>query len=172
MKKIILLLGLVTLGFTQAQEVQNKEITEKNSWLKLGMQAGLPTGDTSDAASFTLGVDARGQFLLNPNFGIGVATGYHHYFGKNNFDDFGVIPLAAFARYYFKEDGPYIGLDLGYGFISGIKGTDGGLYLNPQIGYNTYNWNFYLFYQHTDGNNNAKVQAFGIGATYNLRFNN
>src|SRR5690606_32461563 len=137
-----------------------------NSWFKLGINAGMPVGDTADISSFSLGADVRAQFLINPNFAIGVASGYNQFFGKDNFDDFGMIPLAAFGRYYFDEAGLFIGLDLGYGFLTNVENNSGGLYLNPHIGYNTYDWNFYLYYQHANTENDTKIQAIGLGATY------
>lgn len=170
MKKLVLLLSLFTFGIFYAQENRDTEITPNNSWFKLGLNAGLPVGDTSDFVSFTAGLDVRAQYLVNPHIGIGVASGYNHFFGENDFDDFGLIPLAAFGRYYFNESGWFIGLDLGYGFLTNIEDTSGGLYLNPHFGYNTYDWNFYLFYQYTDTGLETDIQSVGLGITYNIRF--
>ena len=77
----------------------------------------------------------KGQYLVTPNFGIGLTTGYDHFFGKDGVDDFGIIPAAAFARYYFKPKGLFLGVDFGYGFLTNVDNNDGGLYVNPQIGY-------------------------------------
>lgn len=167
MKKLVLLFSLFSFGFFYGQ---NKEINPDNSWFKLGLTAGLPVGDTSDFYSFTLGADVRAQFLVTPNIGVGVASGYTNFFGKDGADDFGQIPLAAFGRYYFHEAGWYVGVDLGYGFLTNVENTSGGLYINPQIGYNTYNWNFYGYFQHTSAEGDLNIQSVGIGATYNIRF--
>lgn len=167
MKRIILLVTLFSIGISYGQ---NSEITPDNSWLKIGLNIAAPVGDTSDFSSFVLGADLRGQFLVNPNLAIGVASGYSHFFAKDDFDDFGLIPLAAFGRYYFNESGWFIGVDLGYGFLTNVEDNSGGLYFNPQIGYNTYHWNVYGFYQHTNTENDFKVQAVGLGITYNVRF--
>ena len=169
MKKIFLFFGLVSMNFITAQQT-DIDITPDNSWLKAGITAGAPVGDAADAASFNLGLDLRGQYLFNPNFAIGVVSGYTHYFGKDNVDDFGVIPLAGFARYYFTKSGIFIGADLGYGFLSNVEDNGGGLYLNPQIGYHNRDWNIYGFYQNTFAENDVDIQSVGVGVTYNIRF--
>lgn len=167
MKKAILLMSLLVGGSLIAQ---NSEIDSDNSWLKIGLNAGVPVGDFNETSSFAPGIELKGQFLVTPNFGIGLTTGYTQYFGKDGFNDFGVVPAAAFARYYFQPSGLFFGADFGYGFLTNVDNNEGGLYLNPQIGYHNEDWNFYAYYQNTFAENDIKVQAVGIGATYNLRF--
>ncbi len=167
MKKIILVLSLVAVSFTQAQDLV---ITPENSWFKAGVNVGMPIGDTADFASLTVGADFRGQHLVTPSFGIGVASGYNHFFGKDNFQDFGLIPLAGFVRYYFQPKGLFFGTDLGYGFLTNADNNSGGLYLNPQIGYHNEKWNIYGFYQHTFAQNDVDLQVVGLGVTYNIMF--
>ncbi|MEZ4876816.1 MAG: hypothetical protein R2805_04595 [Flavobacterium sp.] len=169
MKKLFLFIGLVSINFIFAQ--QNEiDITPNNSWLKAGITAGIPVGDASNFSTFNLGLDLRGQYLFNPNFGIGLASGYTHYFAKNDFDDFGIIPVAGFARYYFTKSGIFIGTDLGYGFLSNVDNNEGGMYLNPHLGYHNRDWNIYAFYQNTFAQNNTNLQSVGVGVTYNIRF--
>lgn len=168
MKKVILLVALFIAGTTFAQEVD--DITSKNSWLKIGLNAGVPMGDTDEFSSFSFGLDLKGQYLVTPNFGIGVATGYTHIFGKDGVDDFGIIPLAGFARYYFQPKGLFIGADFGYGYLVSDFDSEGGLYVNPQIGYHNNDWNLFAYYQNTFAENDFDIQVLGIGATYNLRF--
>jgi hypothetical protein len=168
MKKLFLFIGLLGLSSTYAQEPV--DITPDNSWLKAGLTAGIPVGDASDVASFNVGLDFRGQYLVTPNFGIGVASGYNHYFGKDGFDDFGMIPLAGFLRYYFTPSGIFIGSDIGYGFLTGVDNNSGGLYVNPQIGYHNRDWNIYGYYQNTFTENDFNLQSVGVGVTYNIRF--
>ncbi|HLV15197.1 MAG TPA: hypothetical protein VKY41_08455 [Xanthomarina sp.] len=169
MKKIflvIMIFGLTPI-FAQQNEV---EFTPKNSWLKAGLTAGIPVGDASDLSSFSLGLDLRGQYLFNPNVAIGVASGYSHYFGKDKFDDFGLVPLAGFFRYYFTPNGLFIGTDVGYGLLTNVDNHEGGLYVNPQIGYHNRDWNIYAFYQNTFAENDLNLQQVGVGVTYNIRF--
>jgi hypothetical protein len=171
MKKLFLIIGIGLIGSTSifAQETEI-DITPNNSWFKAGLTAGVPVGDAGDISSFNLGLDLRGQYLFNPNFAIGVASGYSHYFGKDSFEDFGVIPVAGFVRYYFTPKGLFLGADLGYGFLTNIDNNEGGLYVNPQIGYHNYDWNIYAFYQNTFAENDVDLQNVGVGVTYNIRF--
>lgn len=168
MRKLVAMLSLLISGTLLAQEKIN--ITNKNSWFKAGLTAGLPVGHTDDAASFALGLDVRGQYLVTPNLAIGITSGYNHYFGKNDVDDFGVVPVAGFARYYFTKSGLFVGSDFGYGFLTNIENNTGGLYVNPQLGYHNHDWNFYAFFQNTFAKHDVQVQSVGLGATYNLRF--
>ncbi len=169
MKKLFLMIGLLGLSpiFAQQKEI---DITPDNSWLKAGLTAGIPVGDASDISSFTLGAEVRGQYLFNPNFAIGLASGYNHFFAKDQFEDFGMVPVAGFFRYYFTPNGLFLGTDLGYGFLTNVENNEGGLYINPQIGYHNRDWNIYAFYQNTFAENNVDLQTVGIGATYNIRF--
>lgn len=169
MKNLVLFIGLLSMNFVFAQQSEI-DITPKNSWLKAGLIAGIPVGDAGDVSSFNLGLDLRGQYLFNPNFAIGLASGYTHYFAKSDFEDFGIIPVAAFARYYFTKSGLFVGADLGYGFLSNVDNNDGGLYLNPQFGYHNRDWNIYAFYQNTFAQNDTNLQSVGVGVTYNIRF--
>ena len=152
-----------------AQETEI-EITPANSWLKAGLTAGIPVGDADNVSTFNLGLDLRGQYLFNPNFAIGLASGYTHLFAKEGIDDFGVIPAAGFLRYYFTRSGIFIGSDLGYGFLTNVNDNDGGLYVNPQVGYHNRDWNIYAFYQNTFAENDLDLSSVGVGVTYNIRF--
>lgn len=169
MKNLFLFIGLLgcTGIFAQNNEI---DIQPNNSWLKAGLTAGIPVGDASDVSSFNLGLDLRGQYLFNPNFAIGIASGYSHYFAKDNLEDFGVVPVAAFARYYFTPSGLFIGADLGYGFLTNVENNSGGMYVNPQVGYHNRDWNIYAFYQNTFTENDLNLQTVGVGVTYNIRF--
>ena len=169
MKKVFLFIGLVGFSPLVAQETEI-DITPDNSWLKAGLTAGVPVGDANDFASFNVGVDLRGQYLFNPNFAIGIASGYTHFFGKEGIDDFGVVPLAGFVRYYFTPKGLFFGSDFGYGFLTDVEDNEGGLYINPQIGYHNRDWNIYAFYQNTFAENDLDLRSVGIGVTYNIRF--
>lgn len=172
MKRIVLIIGFLAMTPVFAQEDGDVDnITSRNSWLKAGLTAGIPVGDTDDFTSFNLGVDLRGQHMVTPNFAIGLASGYTHFFAEEGLDDFGVIPAAGFLRYYFQPSGLFFGSDVGYGFITGDNNLEGGLYINPQIGYHNYDWNFYAFYQNTFAENDIDLQSVGLGVTYNIRFN-
>ncbi len=53
--------------------------------------------------------------------------------------------------------------------FSNVENNDGGLYINPQIGYHNRDWNFYGFYQNTF-TDAINIRSLGLGATYNIRF--
>ena len=132
----------------------------------------MPVGNISDYSSFTAGLELKGQFLETPHLGIGLTTGYNHYFAKSGYSDFGTVPLGAFIRVYPQSKGFFAGLDLGYSIVTGYDGAVGGFYLKPQLGYHNYNWNFFAYYNNVfrgsaDG---GDIGSVGLGATYNIRF--
>lgn len=172
MKKVFLLTSVLVAAGAVAFAQEKKEITPKNAWLKAGITVGMPVGDASKVSSFIAGVDLRGQFMSTRHFGLGLATGYNHYFGKDGGDAFGTIPLALMLRYYPKAKGLFVGADLGYSFLTNVSGVTGGLTVKPQIGYHDYNWNFFGFYNHVFTKSEViDIQSVGITATYNIRFN-
>ena len=170
MKKLVLLAAVAfSISTLSAQKIQDIDINKKNSWFKAGITAGFPVGDISDTSNFRLGADLRAQNMLTSNIGVGVATGYNHYFSKDEFDDFGTIPVAGFVRYYPKSTGIYAGVDGGYSFVTNVDDLTGGVYVNPHVGYHNHDWNIFGFYQRTF-NDGTDIQSIGAGATYNLRF--
>lgn len=172
MKKLILFLTVVVLSGKLIAQTEPTEITKKNSWLKLGVTAGVPFGDMSDFSSFTLGLDLKGQLMETNHVGIGLTTGYNHFFPKDGFESFGTIPVGAFIRYYPQSQGFFIGTDIGYSFITGMEDANGGFYLRPQLGYHNYDWNIFGFYNgiFRGDDNGGSLHYAGIGATYNIRF--
>lgn len=185
-KKSILALGLVTAGLVSAQSADMRNM------IKIGGNVGLAV--PAENASAAAGVDIAYQNLATPGFGIGLATGYTHFFGKENTvngvtidnNDFGVVPVAALIRVYPKQTGFYLGTDVGYGFITGDKNVssttgimverpDGGLYIKPEIGYHNRDWNFALQYQKVFtgdkgeiGDQKYNAGALGLGVSYNI----
>ena len=101
-------------------------------------------------------------------YSVGENRRFFCFFGKDEFDDFGVIPLAGFARYYFQTEGVFVGADFGYGFLTNVDNS-GGLYINPQIGYHNKKWNIYGYYQNTFAEDIA-IRSLGVGVTYNIMF--
>src|SRR5690606_1440298 len=114
---VALLLGLSPI-FAQETDMEDVELTPDNSWLKLGLTAGVPVGDANDASSFACGADIRSQYLFNSNLGIGKASCYTPFFGKDNIEEFGSNPGGGFFRYYFTPGGFFLGVDVGYGFLA------------------------------------------------------
>ena len=160
MKKLSILVALIfSAVFVQAQK-------KGTDWLKLGIHAGIPVADSKDVSSFALGVDAKYQFLDFHSFGLGLATGYTNYFGKDNYKDHGVIPVAALLRYY-PTRSFFVGADLGVGFVTGGDDTETGFYYRPEVGYHSDEWNVFLLYQGVSVDK-SNVGSVGIGVNYNL----
>ncbi|PYE81889.1 outer membrane protein with beta-barrel domain [Winogradskyella epiphytica] len=113
---------------------------------KLGVSAALPMGDSGDISSFGINLDANYLWGVSDEFSVGLAAGYHHYFGKDYEDSFGgvtytyeaedagFLPIGAAARFNASEEFT-IGLDLGYGIGISPDGNDGGFYYAPKVQY-------------------------------------
>ncbi|PQA92739.1 hypothetical protein SAMN05421796_11077 [Chryseobacterium piscicola] len=136
MKKVVLLGFFALLGnFAQAQE-----------GFKLGGHIGAPVGDASEIAAFTLGFDAAYMWNITKGLDVGLTSGYSHFFGKDRWEDFGFIPLAASGKYRFNGLPLFVGLDLG-GAISTKDGINSGIYVYPKVGFQLPKAELYLGYQ-------------------------
>ena len=167
-KVLIVLVGLLTVSQSFAQ--QQEEITPKNSWLKAGVSASIPVGDVADYSAFAAGLELSGQVMATKKFGLGLATGYTHFFAKENADGFGTIPVGLLLRFYPQAEGFFAGADVGYTILT-KDNNPGGIYIKPQLGYHNYNWNFYGFYNHVFRKEGyIDIQNAGVAATYNIRF--
>jgi len=179
-KKAIFAAGILTAGLVSAQSADMRNI------LKVGANVGMAV--PAENASMAVGLDVAYQNLITPGFGLGIATGYTQYFGKENNglenNDFGVVPVAALVRIYPKQTGFYLGSDIGYGFITGDEKVasnnatarpDGGFYIKPEIGYHNRDWNFSVQYQKVFtgdkgkvGNQDYNAGNLGVGVSYNI----
>ncbi|WP_262245457.1 hypothetical protein [Parapedobacter soli] len=149
------------------------EISRKNSWIKAGVNVGLPIADLADQSSFALGADVKGQLMSTPNWGLGITSGYTHYFPKEGYENFGSIPVGIFGRYYPARQGFFAGTDVGYSFQTGSDlNGNGGMYVRPQVGYHNRLWNIFGFYNgiFRKDTNGANLQYVGIGTTFNIMF--
>ncbi|MCH5597161.1 hypothetical protein [Niabella ginsengisoli] len=177
---------LFTTAAVHAQSMKNM--------IKIGVLGGASVPSNNAAAS--AGLDVAYQNLVTPHFGLGVATGYQHHFGKENDlngatldnNSFGVVPVAALVRYYPKEEGIYIGTDVGYGVITGDEKVasnnaavrpNGGFYLKPEVGYHNRNWNIFAHYSKVFNGDDGLIQVgnesqkyntgiIGVGLAYNI----
>jgi hypothetical protein len=168
MKKLLLLGAFALLGgVAQAQE-----------GFRLGGHIGAPLGDASDASSVTLGIDAAYMWNITKGLDIGVTTGYSHFFGKDRFDDFGFVPIAASGKYKFDKIPLFVGLDLGAA-ISTKDYINSGLYVAPRVGYQMKRAELYLGFQNVsskyknrdyywDRNDRFSFGAINFGANFFL----
>lgn len=189
-KKAIFALGVLATTAVSAQSSDMKNM------FKIGVEGGV---STTENASGNIGVNVSYQHLVTPGFGLGLATGYNHFFGKDytmygvnvQNNDFGVVPLAALVRFYPAKTGFYAGADLGYGFIVGndkvtnnnLYNADmpnGGFYIKPEIGWHNRDWNVYAHYTTVltgdegtvAGNQKFGVGSVGVGVGYNIPLGN
>ena len=182
-KQTMLLTGILSAAALSAQD------SKMNNMIKVGANVGVAV--PSDNTTMAVGVDVAYQNLITPGLGLGIATGYTHYFGKDNNgynnNDVGVVPVAALFRVYPKQTGFYFGADLGYGFLVGdekvatnstVNRPDGGFYLKPEIGYHNQYWNFFVQYQKvfvgskgdiaSPASQDYNVGSIGAGFSYNI----
>ena len=172
MKKYIFLFLIITSSTAlQAQSILSR-VNESNTWIKLGPNVALPMGDFGDATSLGLGLDLSVQFLETRSSGVGLKAGYINYFGKNNLDNVGVLPLAVMYRYYPESKGYFAGIEVGYAFLSNLGNFDGGAFVRPQVGFHTDDWNFFAYYDYINSSADgvSSLGAIGLAATYNIRF--
>lgn len=176
MKLKVILIGLVSMfitNFTNAQNPDLSRMSTKNTWFKVGINAGLPIFQGSnEMTKFILGLDASLQFLETRSSGIGIKSGYSHYFSNDNStESIGEIPLAIMYRFYPRSSGFFAGIDLGYSFILNSPYTSGGYMARPQLGYHGYNWNIFGYYNYIFLNSASQsdLQSIGISITRNIR---
>ncbi len=179
-KKALLSLGML-LGVSALSFAQDSYLNT----LKIGANAGVGLDKTSNAAA---SFDMSYQYLVTPNFGLGISTGYSQYFGseltennlKTKYGNFGVVPVAALLRYYHNKSGMFLGTDVGISVPTSdytmsvnnvnytIKDVKGGLYIKPVIGYHNKNWNIDMHYQHVGLSNDLNKSNIGLGFSYNI----
>lgn len=78
MKKTILA-AVVLIAATFANVNAQNYVSMKNT-LKVGVMGGVAL--PSENAGGNLGLDLGYQYLVTPNFGLGLVSGYNHFFGK------------------------------------------------------------------------------------------
>ena len=172
MKKVFFGLTLIfTSLFAFAQQQGTTEITHRNSWLKAGVNLGHAVGDVNKSHNAVLGLELKGQLMETNHVGIGLSSGYNHFFPKKDFKSFGTVPLGSFLRFYPQASGFFVGSDLGFSLVT-KKDAKGGFYLRPQLGYHNRDWNAFAFYNHIFRNENkgGNIAHAGVGVTYNVRF--
>lgn len=166
----IFVLSLLVTNNAFSQSPDLSKVSSKNTWFKVGINAGLPLQPTK--SSFILGLDASLQFLETKASGIGIKSGVSNYFSADkDLKDILEIPLAIMYRFYPTSTGFFTGVDVGYSFILQSPNTHGGFMGRPQAGYHNKNWNIFAYYnlvliQEADNDN---IQSVGVSFTRNIR---
>lgn len=167
---IISVLSLLITNNAMSQDVDLSKVSSKNTWFKVGLNAGVPLPPTN--SSFILGLDASLQFLETKSSGIGIKSGFSYYFSADNtLEDIGEIPLAIMYRFYPSSTGFFMGVDIGYSFIINAPNTIGGFMGRPHAGYHGKNWNIFAYYNLVliQEANNDHIQSVGVSVTRNIR---
>ncbi|MHC1706267.1 MAG: outer membrane beta-barrel protein [Bacteroidales bacterium] len=116
----------LSLTGNKKKEKKKTTVTEKKSSPSttseiragLGFFTGFPLSDFNKETYTGYGVNAEGEYFLNPALSVGLATGYHSYkydeisMGKGRYS---LIPITLRGAYYFKEGDfhPWAGLTAG-----------------------------------------------------------
>ncbi|WP_068595915.1 hypothetical protein ACF3NR_04235 [Vaginella massiliensis] len=167
MKKLVLAAAVAVFGIAG--------VNAQTTGVEGGVHVGIPVGDVSDVSSFNIGIDVAYLYPIAQNFKLGLASGYDHFIGKDDVDDFGFIPLAASAKFNPTQNF-FVGADLGYAFAT-KDNMDGGFYYQPKVGYSGAAVDVYGFYKGVAGKNeyellNVKytndwnIGSVGVGVAY------
>lgn len=133
---------------------------------RAGAHVGIPVGDTSDFTSFTIGGDVSYLWTVADNFSAGISTGVSTYPGKDDFENYSFIPLAASGRVDFSEMW-FGGLDLGYAIP--LEDAEGGFFYQPKIGYTNGEFDLFAYYQGISiSDSDFNVTSVGLGAAFKL----
>lgn len=155
MKKSIFILVLVFLGFGSSFAQGD---------LKLGFNAGLPTGDIGDYSSLQVGVDAAYLLNLLGVAEVGPMVGYSRFMGENDLPDIQFVPLAASGRLNLAM--LVLGLDLGYA-LAIEEGMNGGIYYRPKVGFGIGLLNLFASYSGISADN-ADYSSLNLGIELSL----
>ncbi|MCH8535241.1 MAG: hypothetical protein LAT51_09250 [Flavobacteriaceae bacterium] len=167
MKKL-LLIALLFVGF-QFVQAQEKPIS-------IDATVGLPMGDADDSSNLFLGVNFTYMFAeVAEDFYIGGRAGYNIYLGEDVDTGFGTLSVpdldfatfAVVARFDFTEN-IFGRLDAGYalGFEDNVEGDSlGGVFIEPRVGYSTYDFDIFAFYQ-SIFDSEVTLGAVGVGFAY------
>ncbi|RYZ28299.1 MAG: hypothetical protein EOO10_10055 [Chitinophagaceae bacterium] len=153
-----LIWSALLIGFCSTAEAQQ-------DGFRLGAHAGIPLSDASDVSSAKLGIDASYLYSITDRVAIGVASGYSTFLGKDDFDGYSFVPVAASLRGGYG-DSIFYTADLGYA-LALTEGADGGVYIQPKLGWTNSRIDAFVFYQSISADG-ASLGAVGAGIAYKL----
>jgi len=154
MKKLIILLVILFSG------------AAANAQFNVGVSAGLPSGDFSEAYSLSVHLDASYLTEVSDDFLVGGTTGLLYTLGDTvgpiEFEDLGYVPVAAAARYVISEK-ITTGADVGYALGIAPSGAEGGFYYAPKAQYNfSDNLSAVLAYRSVSNNGSLSFLTLGV----------
>lgn len=160
-------LGLLLIAILFLAPVANAQV---NQDIKIGVGAGLPLGNIKDYSKVNLSIDAAYLFEVADMVYVGPLINYSHYFAKTfhgvKIKDVQHLPLAVSGRINFGlENAVFLGADLGYA-IGISKGTDGGTYYRPKIGYDFGNLAAIVSYSGID--DVTSINSLNLGVEFSL----
>jgi len=172
-KLVTIAVAAVAIFFTTSV---NAQAVRPDSWrFGIGLEGGIPTGNSHDISNFELGGTARLQYGLNNNLALTLTSGYYNFFGKTftyttvdpstntvttvsaKARSLGIIPVKAGIKAFFTPNF-YFGAEAGAGFevhepIAGdVKDTK--LILSPGLGYASKSWEVSARYENFSGQGN------------------
>jgi hypothetical protein len=158
MKKLFLVATFVVAGFVGAYA----QPTEGFSF-GAGIRLGLPIGDFGDYSSFGVGGELQGEYGFSDMVSGVLTTGYTSFFGKDDLESVGLIPILIGARVY-PSTNFFIGAQVGYGILTGNGDSEGAFNYQPQIGYNAQKFQLALNYNglSKDGSTLGHIGLTGI----------
>jgi len=157
MKKLLLSV-LVLVGFCIKAQAQQEGF-------RLGAHAGIPLSDASDVSSAHLGIDASYLYGVTDRLAIGVASGYSTFLGKDDFDGYSFVPVAASLRGGYG-DSIFYTADFGYA-LALTDDAEGGFYIQPKLGWTNSRIDAFVFYKSISADG-ASLGAVGAGIAYKL----
>lgn len=167
---IFSLLSFTITNHVFSQSPDLSKVSSKNTWFKVGINAGVPLQPTK--STFILGLDASVQFLETKASGIGIKSGFSNYFSSDPaVKDLVEIPFAIMYRFYPTSTGFFTGIDVGYAFILNSPNMPGGFMARPHAGYHGKNYNIFGYYnlilnQEADQDD---ISSIGVSVTRNIR---
>jgi hypothetical protein len=173
MKKLLLIVSIMIVGTTIAQD------GGKLKGLKLGIHGGMPLGDSKNNFDFNVGADISYMYYLKDGFGIGFITGFEMYKIKKSDDilviqglndkDFNVIPLGVSLQLPINEKF-FVGADMGFTFFINTTATNGGVFIQPKVGFQREKFEIYAAYRKiSQTGGGTSISSVNLGVNYKFQ---
>jgi hypothetical protein len=138
MRKFLLVAALMA-GAALSSFAQTSKKSDDGGKFSIGLEAGLPVGDASDAYNFVIGASFKYEHPVAQSLYVTGSIGYNAFLTKSALKDlgvkssFGFIPLKAGLKYYI-QNGFFAEGQLGVVFSTESGGGSAFAYA-PGIGY-------------------------------------